>query len=88
MFTLTKQPQDVDNPGQAGGEATASQGAALSDIVITAEMIAAGAHRLVELDGCAGPTYVAEQVFLAMAKKIEGGRQPVTSFHLKHGPGC
>jgi hypothetical protein len=68
----------VEMMRQAGSLASASNGAALSAVPygpygLTLEAVQAGADRLTDVLGCAGPTYVAEQVFLAMAEKLVAG---------------
>jgi len=65
----------VEMMRQAGSLASASNGAALSAVPygpygLTLEAVQAGADRLTDVLGCAGPTYVAEQVFLAMQKSL------------------
>jgi hypothetical protein len=48
VFTLTKQPQDIDRTGQAGDGASASQDAARQAVEITPAMVEAGRVALAE----------------------------------------
>jgi hypothetical protein len=66
ISSMANVTQDVSCAGQAGATASRVEGRGRSARV-TEAMIQAGAERLVEVLGCGGPTYVAEQVFLAMA---------------------
>jgi hypothetical protein len=74
IFTLTKQPQNIDRTGQAGGEALAHRfmsSSKRSSVRISDEMIRAGASVALESWGLVSTAYLVEQVFLAMWERME-----------------